>query len=99
MNRVDDHDVVIVGGGFYGCCLALFLRSISDKVLVVEAQDALLTRASRVNQSRIHAGFHYPRSFVTALRSQALSARFARDFSDAVVDDFQMLYAIARRRR
>lgn len=98
MNRVDDHDVVIVGGGFYGCCLALFLRSISDKVLVVEAQDALLTRASRVNQSRIHAGFHYPRSFVTALRSQALSARFARDFSDAVVDDFQMLYAIARRR-
>lgn len=98
MTTADDYDVVIVGGGFYGCCLALFLRSLTDRILVLEAQDGLLTRASQVNQSRIHAGFHYPRSFVTALRSRALSARFARDFSDAVVDDFQMLYAIARRR-
>jgi len=26
-------DYVIVGGGFYGCCLALYLRSISERVL------------------------------------------------------------------
>ncbi|MFM5932187.1 MAG: FAD-dependent oxidoreductase [Novosphingobium sp.] len=92
------YDFVIVGGGFYGCCLALYLRSLSESVLVIEEQDALLTRASRVNQARVHTGFHYPRSFVTALRSRQLSARFAADFSEAVVDDFRMLYAIARRR-
>jgi hypothetical protein len=45
----------------------------------------------------VHFGFHYPRSFVTALRSCDLSASFVRDFKDAVVDDFEMLYAIARR--
>jgi glycine/D-amino acid oxidase-like deaminating enzyme len=91
-------DVVIVGGGFFGCCLALFLRSVTDRIIIVEEQLELMTRASCVNQARVHSGFHYPRSFVTALRSHELGSRFARDFNKAIVDDFQMLYAIARRR-
>lgn len=91
-------DYLIVGGGFYGCCLALYLRSISDKVLVLEAGDTLLDRASRVNQARVHTGFHYPRSALTAVRSMLLHQRFITDFPEAVVDDFQMIYAIARRR-
>ncbi|WP_127090650.1 NAD(P)/FAD-dependent oxidoreductase [Aquabacter cavernae] len=93
-----DYDFAVIGGGFYGCCLALLLRSISDRVVVVEAGEGLLERASRVNQARIHTGFHYPRSFLTALRSMVLHRRFALDFPEAVVDDFTMLYAIARRR-
>lgn len=92
------YDFTVIGGGFYGCCLALFLRSISARVLLVESGDAFLTRASRVNQARVHTGFHYPRSFITAARSAALSDHFAHDFPEAVVDDFKMLYAIARRR-
>ena len=93
-----DADIAIVGGGFYGCCLALMLRSVAERVVLVERREALLTEASQVNQARVHAGFHYPRSFVTALRSRELSARFARDFPQAVVNDFQMLYAVARHR-
>lgn len=93
-----DYDFAVIGGGFYGCCLALLLRSLSDRVVVIEAEGDVLQRASRVNQARIHTGFHYPRSFLTALRSMALHRRFALDFPDAVVDDFRMLYAIARRR-
>lgn len=93
-----DWDAVIIGGGFYGCCLALFLASVSRRVLVVESGERLMERASRVNQARIHTGFHYPRSFTTALRSRALQARFVRDFKHAVVDDFEMLYAVASRR-
>lgn len=93
-----DVDYLIIGGGFYGCCLALYLRSISDRVLVVEAADRLMTRASRVNQARIHTGFHYPRSALTAVKSMILHKRFMQDFPEAVIDDFQMLYAIARRR-
>ena len=91
-------DYLIVGGGFYGCCLALYLRSISEKVLVVEAGDALLDRASRVNQARVHTGFHYPRSALTAVRSMLLHQRFIIDFPEAVVNDFQKIYAIARRK-
>lgn len=95
---VADYDAVVVGGGFFGCCLALHLSSVADRVLVLERGEALLERASRVNQARIHTGFHYPRSFATALRSRTLQERFVRDFRHAVVDDFDMLYAIAARR-
>jgi glycine/D-amino acid oxidase-like deaminating enzyme len=92
------YEIVIIGGGFFGCCLALYLRSICDSILVIERESELLSQASRVNQARVHSGFHYPRGFVTALRSAQLRNQFAREFSDAVVDDFQMLYGIARRR-
>ena len=93
-----DADYVVVGGGFYGCALALFLRSVSNRVVLLEAGCELLGRASRANQARVHTGFHYPRSALTAVKSMVLHRRFAADFPDAVVDDFQMLYAIARRR-
>lgn len=91
-------DYLVVGRGFYGCCLALYLRSVSERVLLVEAGDTLLGRASRVNQARVHTGFHYPRSALTAVKSMLLHCRFMADFPEAVVDEFQMLYAIARRR-
>ena len=91
-------DYLVIGGGFYGCALAAFLRSVSAKVMLVEAAPELLTRASRVNQARVHTGFHYPRSALTAVKSMVLHQRFAADFPDAVVDDFTMLYAVARQR-
>lgn len=91
-------EYIVIGGGFYGCCLALYLRSISSRVLLVEAGEALMSRASRVNQARVHTGFHYPRSAATAVKSMLLHRRFLADFPEAVVGDFQMLYAIARRR-
>ncbi len=91
-----DVDYLIIGGGFYGCCLGLFLRSISEKVAIVEAAAQIMERASRVNQARVHSGFHYPRSVLTAVKSQMLHRRFADDFPDAVKTDFRMLYAIAQ---
>ncbi|MGJ4925551.1 FAD-dependent oxidoreductase [Bradyrhizobium sp. HKCCYLS2038] len=91
-------DFLVIGGGFYGCSLALLLRSISENITIVEAGDRLMDRASRVNQARVHTGFHYPRSALTAVKSMVLHQRFARDFPDAVVDSFQMLYGIAQRR-
>ncbi len=90
-------DYLVIGGGFYGCCLALFLRSVTPRVMIVEASDAIISRASRVNQARLHSGFHYPRSMITALKSQMLCSTFAAEFPEAIVDDYQMLYAIANR--
>jgi glycine/D-amino acid oxidase-like deaminating enzyme len=87
---------VIIGGGFYGCCLALYLRREGLSVLVLEREDDLLLRASRCNQARIHAGFHYPRSLATALRSLVNLPLFVADFRRAVKTDFTMLYGVAR---
>ena len=91
-------DVLIIGGGFYGCAIALHLaRGQGAKVVVVEREDLLLTRASYRNQARVHSGYHYPRSFVTAYRSRVNEPRFRRDYGFAVVDDFTQIYAIAKR--
>lgn len=93
----DQFDHVIVGAGFYGCSLALELKKRSQSVLLIESEGEILARASRVNQARVHTGFHYPRSIITAAKSALLHKRFAEEYSEAIVDDFQMLYAVARR--
>jgi len=92
-------DAILVGGGFYGAAIAVYLakqRGFS-RVALIEREPTLLTRASYNNQARVHNGYHYPRSFTTAYRSRVNLPRFVRDWPDAVKCDFTKLYAIARR--
>lgn len=92
-------DAVVIGGGFYGAAIAIHLARQRGfrRVVLVEREAALLTRASYNNQARVHNGYHYPRSFTTAYRSRLNLPRFVRDWPDAVTQDFVKLYAIARR--
>lgn len=90
------YDTIVVGGGYFGCCLALHYREKGQEVLVLEASDSMLTRASYVNQARVHNGYHYPRSLLTALRSRVNFPRFVEDFEDCVESEFEKVYAIAR---
>ncbi|RYU09653.1 FAD-dependent oxidoreductase [Nocardioides iriomotensis] len=93
------HDALVIGGGFFGVCIASYLvrqRGLK-RVCLVEREGELLTRASFHNQARVHNGYHYPRSFTTAFRSRVNLPRFISDWPDAVVTDFTKLYAIARR--
>ena len=91
------YDAIIIGAGFYGCVLAEHLSQQGLKVLICEQGVRAMERASAINQARIHTGFHYPRSFVTSLRSLHNRPRFLQEFGPAVVSDFQMLYAVAKR--
>ncbi|MCB2187075.1 MAG: FAD-binding oxidoreductase [Deltaproteobacteria bacterium] len=93
----EPRDALVIGGGFYGACLALVLASRLSRVVLLEKEDDLLTRASSLNQARVHTGYHYPRSFLTAYRSLVNFPRFLLDFRRAIVDDFTKLYAVARR--
>ncbi|WP_187431077.1 hypothetical protein ROLI_046050 (plasmid) [Roseobacter fucihabitans] len=97
MGAQDEADIVIVGGGFFGCCLALFLRSVVARVVVIEAAPDIMSRASRVNQARVHTGYHYPRNMLTAVKSMVLHKRFMRDFPEAIITDLCSLYAVAHR--
>ena len=92
-------DAVIIGGGFYGASIAIYLAKQRGlkRIVLVERESALLTRASYNNQARVHNGYHYPRSFTTALRSRVNLPRFVHDWPEAVKQDFTKLYAIARR--
>lgn len=88
-------DIVIIGGGFYGCMLALFFKKKSNSVLLIEKEKDLLTKASFNNQARVHNGYHYPRSYLTALRSHVNYSRFLKDFKGAIYDNFTKIYGIS----
>lgn len=94
-SKNEGFDVAIIGGGIYGCILALHFKKTYKKVVLIEKEADLLLKASYNNQARIHNGYHYPRSFITALRSHINYKRFILDFRDCVVDNSQMVYAIA----
>jgi glycine/D-amino acid oxidase-like deaminating enzyme len=92
-------DAVIIGGGFYGCSIAVYLAKTRGlrNILLVEREDSLLSRASYNNQARVHNGYHYPRSFTTAYRSRVNLPKFVHDWPLSVKKDFTKVYAIARR--
>ena len=85
---------IIVGGGFYGCSIAVHLAEKGWRVTLFEREPDLMTRASFVNQARLHNGYHYPRSFQTAIRSRANLPVFRDVYAAAVQEDFRALYAI-----
>lgn len=94
-SKKTNFDVAIIGGGFFGCAIALFLRRYANKVLIIEKEEDLLTRASYNNQARIHNGYHYPRSFITALRSHLNYSKFIVDFKKSIYSSYKQYYAIA----
>ena len=90
-------DALVIGGGFYGCEVALAIhRAGARRVAVIEAEKSLLRRASYVNLARIHNGYHYPRSLLTAQSSRRNFVRFCNEYSFAVHAAMTKLYAIAR---
>ncbi len=88
---------MVVGGGFYGCVLALLLRRERGlDVVLLERERELLRRASYANQARVHNGYHYPRSVVTARRSRVNFPRFTEEYRECIDDAFEKIYAVAR---
>lgn len=92
----DSCDVLVIGGGFYGATLASRVAGRGSRTVLMEASRSLLSRASFANQARVHAGYHYPRSIMTALRSAVNFERFAAEYREAIDDSFTKLYVIAR---
>jgi hypothetical protein len=89
-------EVVIVGGGFFGCEIAFDLyKKGFKKIAIVEKNKSILKEASYVNQARIHNGYHYPRDILTAYRSHVNYYKFIKDYSPCVYKNFKKIYAIA----
>lgn len=89
-------DAVVIGGGIIGSVVARHQAQHFDRVVLLEAQSALLRGASYANQARVHRGYHYPRSFLTALRSSVNFPRFVGEFPECVDRTFAAYYAIGR---
>lgn len=90
-------DYLIIGGGFFGCYLSSYLAGQGKRVIVVEMDDNIMKRASYANQARVHNGYHYPRSLMTALRSRINFPKFCQEFAECIVNDFDKYYAIGKK--
>jgi glycine/D-amino acid oxidase-like deaminating enzyme len=90
------YDVAVVGGGFYGLRIATLCASMGRSTLLLEREPVFASRASFHNQARVHGGYHYPRSILTAVRARRNYARFIGDFEPAIERGFTHVYAIAR---
>ena len=96
--KADHQSTLIIGGGFYGLSIALFLRDELNMrdILVIDKEPTMMSRASYVNQARVHNGYHYPRSVLTGFRSAINFPRFVQEYQEAIVDDFDKYYGISR---
>ena len=95
---MDRREYLIVGGGFFGAYLGYLLKKRNRKasVVIIEREKTLLQRASYNNQARIHNGYHYPRSFLTAFSSHKNFGRFVNEFKECIVDNFEKYYAVGK---
>lgn len=86
---------VIIGAGMYGLYAAIKSLEKGFKVTVIDIEDSYFKRGSYVNQARLHNGYHYPRSYSTAIKSANYFRRFAKDYKEAINDKFEKIYAVA----
>lgn len=90
---MNQYDKIIIGAGLYGLYSALFCAKRGQHVLVLEHDDAAFKRATFINQARVHMGYHYPRSYSTAIKSAGYFNRFNEDYGFCVLNKFDQVYA------
>lgn len=90
-------DFLIFGAGIFGLYASLLLARKGLHVTVAESDNEIFSRASYINQARIHKGYHYPRSVSTARLSAKYFNRFCKDFKPAINTSFKKIYAISNR--
>lgn len=88
-----NYDKIIIGAGIYGLYSALFCGKKGEKVLVLEKDEEPFKRATYINQARVHMGYHYPRSFSTAIKSAGYFERFHKAYSFSELTEFEQVYA------
>lgn len=86
-------DKLIIGAGLYGLYAALYCARKGQRVTVLEIESAPFTRATYINQARVHMGYHYPRSLATARKSAGYFKRFVEDYDFCILFDFDQVYA------
>ena len=90
---MEQYDKIILGAGLYGLYSALKCGEAGQKILVLERDEGPFMRATYINQARVHMGYHYPRSFSTAIKSAHYFDRFCRDYGFCNLTTFDQIYA------
>lgn len=87
--------IAVVGGGIFGCTIAVDLARAGAQVDLYEARSDILQGATARCQARLHRGYHYPRSDSTATAARDASGVFEARYPEAVTKAPYHYYAIA----
>lgn len=85
----------VLGGGWYGCSIALGLLRDGHDVELHERESYLFAGASGGNPARLHLGFHYPRSGMTQAACQDHHAEFMAVYGHLTRGVPVNIYAVA----
>ncbi len=89
--------IAVIGGGLFGCTAAIYAARAGHKVTLFEKNSDIMQEATRVNQFRLHEGYHYPRSQETVEECQESIDPFLAEYGDTIDVSFgEKFYAIAR---
>ena len=91
--KSNQFDRIIIGAGIYGLYGALLCAKKKERVLVLEKEPECFTRATYVNQARVHLGYHYPRSLSTATATARYFDRFVSEYPECINGAFDQVYA------
>lgn len=84
----------ILGGGWYGCHMALHLRKWGHEVELHEIGQRLFSGASGGNPARLHIGPHYPRSHLTRRACQEHHGLFMQQYGHLTRGIRNNVYAV-----
>ena len=87
------YDRIIIGAGIYGLYAGLQSAKKNYKTLILEFDANAFSRASYINQARVHNGYHYPRSLSTAIKSAYYFDKFNQDYDFSINNAFKKIYA------
>lgn len=88
--------VAVVGGGLFGCTVAIHAKRAGHEVHLFEIGHDIMQGASGRNYFRLHRGYHYPRSPETGYESLAAEESFCSEYGQAVIEGGQQLYGVVQ---
>lgn len=88
--------IAVAGAGIYGATTAIRLAEQGHDVRLFDPL-GFMRAASAINQYRVHAGYHYPRSPETIQETLEARAEFIEAFEPAIVRNSRHYYAIPKK--
>ncbi len=88
--------IAVAGAGIYGATTAIRLAEQGHDVHLFDPL-GVMRAASAINQYRVHAGYHYPRSPETIQETLEARAEFIQSFEPAIVRNSRHYYAIPKK--
>lgn len=87
--------IAVIGGGLFGSTAAIHLARAGHEVSLYDAKADLMCGATAATYSRLHRGYHYPRSPETGRESREAENAFRAEYGDCVIDGGKQAYIVA----